>query len=203
MRLHLLAHAATEASRAARFPLDEPLDAGGRRTAGALAGRLGEPELLWCAPSVRCGETSALALPGRMPDGEAPTGPEPGAWAGRSPADLAAEDPAGLQAWITDPEARPPGGESLRALVDRIAGWMDGLPREVRSVGLAVVDPPVVRAAVAHALGAGPAGASRVDVAPLTLAVLTGHGGRWNLRSLGAAAGCAPPIRESGPEHSH
>ena len=202
MRLHLLAHAATEASRAARFPRDEALDAGGRRTAGELVGRLREPDLLWCAPSARCRETTALALPGREPDGDAPTGPDPGVWAGRSPADLAAEDPAALQAWMTDAEAGPPGGESLRALVDRVAGWMDGLPGEDRSVGMAVVDPPVVRAAVAHALGAGPAGAWRVDVAPLTLAVLTGHGGRWNLRSLGVA-GCVPPIREPGPDHSH
>ena len=85
MRLHLLAHAATEASRAARFPLDEPLDAGGRRTAGELAGRLREPDLLWCAPSARCRETTGLVLPGREPDGDAPTGPDPGAWAGRSP----------------------------------------------------------------------------------------------------------------------
>ena len=103
---------------------------------------------------------------------------------------------------MTDAEAGPPGGESLRALVDRVAGWMDALPGEERSIGLAVVDPPVVRAAVAHALGAGPAGAWRVDVAPLTLAVLTGRGGRSNLRSLGAA-GCAPPIREPGPDRPH
>lgn len=188
MRLHLLAHAATEAARAARFPTDEPLDAGGLRTATELAGRLRAPDLLWCAPSARCRETAALALPGREPDGDAPAGPDPGAWAGRSPVDLAAEDPTALQAWLTDPDAGPPGGESLRALVDRVAAWMDGLPGEERTVGLSVVDPQVVRAAVAHALGAGPAGAWRVDVAPLTLAVLTGRGGRWNLRALGPAS---------------
>jgi broad specificity phosphatase PhoE len=186
VRLHLLAHAATAAARAARFPDDEPLDAGGRRAATELAGRLGSPDVLRCAPSTRCRETVALVLPGRAPDGDAPAGPASGAWAGRSPADLAAEDPAALQAWLTDPDAAPPGGESLADLVARVAGWMDGLgSREDRSLVLAVVDPPVVRAAVAHALGAGPAGAWRVDVAPLTLAVLTGGDGRWNLRSLG------------------
>jgi broad specificity phosphatase PhoE len=189
VRLHLLAHAATEASRTARFPTDEPLDAGGRRTATELAGRLREPDLLWCASSARCRETTALMLPGREPDGDAPPGPDPGAWAGRSPVDLATEDPAGLQAWIADPEAEPPGGESLTALVARVGAWMDGLPGEERAVAVAVVDPPVVRAAISHALGAGPGGAWRVDVAPLTLAVLTGHGGRWNLRALGPAPG--------------
>jgi broad specificity phosphatase PhoE len=109
---------------------------------------------------------------------------------GRSPGELAAEDPAALQAWLTDPGAAPPAGESLAALRDRVGGWMDGLDADDdRGVALAVVDPPVVRAAVAHALGAGPAGLWRIDVAPLTLAVLTGHAGRWNLRALGPAPG--------------
>ncbi|MDD7942286.1 histidine phosphatase family protein [Actinomycetospora lutea] len=182
MRLHLLAHAATAATRAARFPDDESLDAGGRRTASEL--EVTTPEHLWCAPPARCRETAALVLPEQPIEGDAPAGPDPGAWAGRSPADLAAEDPAALQAWMTDPAATPPGGESLASLVARVGGWMDGLPGEDRTVGLAVVDPPVVRAAIAHALSAGPAVAWRVDVAPLTLAVLTGRGGRWNLRSL-------------------
>ncbi|MDD7964044.1 histidine phosphatase family protein [Actinomycetospora lemnae] len=189
MRLHLLAHAATAAAREARFPDDEPLDTGGRRAAAELAGRLPEPAHVWCAPSARCRGTAALVLPGRSVDGEAPAGPDPGAWAGRAPADLAVEDPAALQSWLTDPDAAPPGGESLAALVARVGAWMDDLPREDRTVGLAVVDPPVVRAAVAHAMGAGPAAAWRVDVAPLTLAVLTGGSGRWNLRSLGAVGG--------------
>ncbi|GLZ45487.1 phosphoglycerate mutase [Actinomycetospora sp. NBRC 106375] len=185
MRLHLLAHAGTDAARAARFPDDEPLDAGGRRTAAALAGRLPDPDRLWCAPSTRCRETLALVLPDRTADAEAPSGPASGAWAGRSPADLAAEDPAALRAWMTDPGAAPPGGESVSALLTRVAAWMDGLDAGEREVGLAVVDPPVVRAAVAHVLGAGPAGAWRVDVAPLDLCTLTGRGGRWNLRALG------------------
>ncbi|MEJ2861402.1 histidine phosphatase family protein [Actinomycetospora flava] len=182
MRLHLLAHAATAAARSARFPLDEPLDAGGRRAAAAV--ELATPEHLWCASSTRCRETASLALPERPVDGDAPAGPDPGDWAGRSPADLLADDAAALQAWMTDPDAAPPGGESLAALVARVGTWMDALPREDRTVGLAVVDPPVVRAAIAHALGAGPAAAWRVDVAPLTLAVLTGGAGRWNLRML-------------------
>lgn len=182
MRLQLLAHAATAASRAARFPRDEPLDGGGRRAASTLD--LPTPEHRWCAPTARCRETLTLALPDQPVDGDAPLGPDPGDWAGRSPADLAVDDPAGLQAWMTDPDAAPPGGESIAALVTRVGTWMDAQPRDDRAVGLAVVDPPVVRAAIAHALGAGPAAAWRVDVAPLTLAVLTGGAGRWNLRSL-------------------
>ncbi|MEJ2884955.1 histidine phosphatase family protein [Actinomycetospora aeridis] len=187
MRLHLLAHAGTIASRGARFPADEPLDTGGRRTAEAL--ELAAPDHLWCAPSTRCRETAALVLPGRGIDGEAPAGPNPGAWAGRTPADLAADNPTALQAWLSDPDAAPPGGESLATLLARVGEWMDALPRDDKGVGLAVVDPPVIRAAIAHALTGGPDAAWRVDVAPLTLAVLTGGSGRWNLRSLQAEAG--------------
>lgn len=186
MRLHLLAHAATAASRAARFPLDEPLDDDGRRAATALD--LPSPQHCWCAPTARCRATLALALPEQPVDGDAPLGPDPGDWAGRSPVDLAGEDPAALQAWMTDPDTAPPGGESIAALVARVGAWMDALPRGDRSVGLAVVDPPVIRAAVAHALGAGSAGAWRVDVAPLCRAELTGGSGRWNLRALGHRA---------------
>jgi broad specificity phosphatase PhoE len=188
VRLHLLAHAATAASRQARFPADEPLDDGGRRAASAVS--IAAPDHLWCAPARRCRETAALVLPGRTVEGDAPGGPAPGTWAGRAPGELAAEDPAALQAWMTDPHGAPPGGESLAALLDRVGGWMDGLDADDdRGVTLAVVDPPVVRAAVAHALGAGPAGLWRVDAAPLTLGVLTGRAGRWNLRALGAASG--------------
>ena len=157
MRLHLLAHAATEAFRAARFPLDEPLDAGAgaprvssRDASGSRTscGARRRPDAGRRRRS-RCRDGNPMATPRPVPP--------PGL--GRAvPVDLAAEDPATLQAWMTDPEAGPPGGESLRALVDRVTGWMDGLPGEDRSVGLAVVDPPVVRAAVAHALGAGPPG---------------------------------------------
>ncbi|GAA4792884.1 histidine phosphatase family protein [Actinomycetospora chlora] len=182
MRLHLLAHAATAAARAARFPADEPLDAGGRRAATALAGELRDPDRLLVAPSARCRETAGLALPDRTPDGDAPEGPASGDWAGRAPADL---DPAALGAWLSEPDAAPPGGESLAGLRTRVGAWMDGLEGAEATVVLAVVDPPVVRAAVAHALRAGPHGAWRVDVAPLALAVLTGRSGRWNLRSLG------------------
>jgi broad specificity phosphatase PhoE len=182
LRLHLLAHAATAAARAARFPADEPLDPGGRRAATSLAGELRDPDRLLVAPSARCLETAGLALRGRAPDGDAPGGPASGAWVGRAPAEI---DPAALGAWLTDPDAAPPGGESLASLCARVGAWMDGLEGAEATVVLAVVDPPVVRAAVAHALGAGPQGAWRVDVAPLALAVLTGRSGRWNLRSLG------------------
>ncbi|MFC7642844.1 hypothetical protein ACFQX6_19370 [Streptosporangium lutulentum] len=41
--------------------------------------------------------------------------------------------------------------------------------------------PPVIRAAVVHALGAPAAAFWRIDVAPLARVALTGRGGRWQL----------------------
>ena len=50
---------------------------------------------------------------------------------------------------------------------------------------LAVTHASVVRAAIVHALGADPYAFWRIDVAPLSLARLSGRDGRWNLVALG------------------
>ena len=209
----LLGHAATAGSRRAAFPADEPLDAGGRRTAAELAGRLRTPDTVWCGPSPACRATGVLALPdATVPVDDpaehdpVPAGPDPGAWRGRTPEDLLATEPAELAAWLTESRAAPRGGESTAAFAARVGRWMDALSvpdggadrrrGPVRRTMLAVVDPPVVRAAVAHALGAGPEALRRIDAGPLWLAELTAHGGRWNLRSLAPADDVLPgPVR--------
>lgn len=173
MRLWLLAHAATAGSRRGDFPCGESLDDGGRRSAAGVVVPTAV-ETVRCGPSPACRETAALL--GRPVDGDAPAGPDPGQWAGRGLTDV---DPAALGAWLAG--GAPPDGEAVSTCVDRVAAWMDGLGPDD---AYAVVDPPVVRAAVAHALGAGTDGTWRVDVAPLTLALLTGRSGRWNLRAL-------------------
>jgi broad specificity phosphatase PhoE len=61
-RLVLIRHATTDAVRRAAFPVDEPLDAGGRDAAEALAGRAGRGEAL-CSAALRARATAeALAL---------------------------------------------------------------------------------------------------------------------------------------------
>jgi broad specificity phosphatase PhoE len=84
--------------------------------------------------------------------------------------------------------AAPHGGESFADLIERIGAWLtQSLARE--GATLAVTHAPVVRAAIVNALGASPCGFWRVDVAPLSLARLSGHAGRWNLVALGPLGG--------------
>ncbi|GAA4871840.1 histidine phosphatase family protein [Kitasatospora terrestris] len=131
------------------------------------------------APSRRCRTTAeALGL-------DAAPAPELadldlGDWRGRTLDRLAADTPAGLAAWLADPDAAPHGGESVAALCERVSHWLAGQAATGGRV-LAVVDPAVVRAATVTALGLPPATFWRLDVRPLTLTHLTHHNHRWNL----------------------
>ncbi len=55
-----------------------------------------------------------------------------------------------------------------------------------KGVTLAVTHASVIRAAIVTAIEAEPRSFWRIDVAPLSMAKLSGHGGRWNLVGLGA-----------------
>lgn len=182
-RLLLIRHASTNAVRRAAFPVDEPLDDAGRAAARVLAGRLGRGQAL-CSPALRARETAVAAAldPAVEPAlGEC----DFGAWAGRTLAQVHAEDPQGAGAWMTDPHACPHGGETLADLLERVGEWLD---RQARSDGraIAVTHAGVVKAAVVHALGAPPTAFWQVDVAPLAVTELHAHDGRWTLTRLGA-----------------
>ncbi|MCJ1678547.1 histidine phosphatase family protein [Streptomyces sp. APSN-46.1] len=104
--------------------------------------------------------------------------PDTGAWAGRTLDEVAAEDPAAVQRWLTDPSYAPPGGESLAALTARVGAHLAGLAPGTHR---AVVERAVVRAAVVHALELPAAAFWRLDVRPGTVTALSGRAGRWNL----------------------
>ena len=182
-RLLLIRHASTDAVRRAAFPVDEPLDDGGRAAAAALAGQLGRGEAV-CSPALRARETAAAA-------GLDPT-VEPaicecdfGAWSGRSLEDVHAAEPDAVTAWMTDPDACPHGGESLTALLARVGGWMDA-QAAVDGRAIAVTHGGVVRAAVVHALDAPAPSAWRIDIAPLTVTELHARDGRWTVTRVNA-----------------
>ncbi|GLH79430.1 phosphoglycerate mutase [Bradyrhizobium sp. SSBR45G] len=181
-RLHLICAAATPATAAMAFAADEPLDARGRDSLARLVGRLPSHDIALRSPA-RCAADTAegLALDAR---------PEPalrdcdfGRWAGRSLAEVQAETPDAVAAWLQDPQAAPHGGESFVDVMTRISGWMTDLLAVDGSV-LAITHALVMRAAIAHAIGAGPETFRRIDVAPLTRARLSGVGGRWTLAAL-------------------
>ena len=90
-----------------------------------------------------------------------------GTWAGRTLAEVSEQDPDGARAWMTDPDARPHGGETLAELLERVGDWLDEQAR-LQGRAIAVTHGGVVKAAVVHALGAPPMAFWRVDVAPLT-----------------------------------
>lgn len=107
-----------------------------------------------------------------------------GSWAGCGFEAVCARDPQGISAWLHDPAATPHGGESILALMGRVAAWLAGeQPHHRRSI--VVTHAGVVRAAIVHALGAPPQSFWRIDVAPLSITRLSGTEGRWNLLSTG------------------
>jgi broad specificity phosphatase PhoE len=183
-RLDLLAHGASEATRAARFADDEALEAPAAQAFEALRGRLRPYAHLLTAPA----RETAHAL-GLDADVEpALRDCDYGRWRGLASKDVAEREPDAFAAWLGDLVAAPHGGESLATLIERVGAWLtQSLARE--GATLAVTHASVVRAAIVNAHGAGPSAFARIDVAPLSLARLRGHAGRWNLVALGPLGG--------------
>ena len=187
-RLTLVAHASTVATARAVFACDEGLEPRGA-AAAAAATRLRRVTRAVCSPALAAVETAAaLGLAATVDAGLADW--HLGAWRGRALDEVAAEHPAEVATWLADPDAVPHGGESLTALLARVAGWLAGAEGEGHTV--AVTHAAVVRAAVVVALGAPPAGFWRIDVAPLTATVLRGGPGRWTVRGTALPLDASP-----------
>jgi broad specificity phosphatase PhoE len=184
VRLTLLCHASTAAVRAAAFPLDEPIDPQGRAKAVALAADLGRIDAAWTSPALRARQTAeALGLDAAVEP--ALRDIDLGRWAGRSFDDVQASEPEAVDAWTSQVDAVPHGGESVIDLLRRVEPWLDGMRQGTARV-VAVTHPAVIRAAVTLAIEAGPGSFWRIDVAPLCRVSLWGNQSRWTLRSIGA-----------------
>ena len=178
-RLHLLSSASSSSVSSIAFPTDEPLDTRGRESLCRLSGSLPSCDIVLRSPALGAAQTAeSLALDARA---------EPllrdcdfGRWVGRSLAEVQAQAPEAVADWLENSRAAPHGGESFADVMRRVGGWMDGLLTGSSSV-LAITHPSVIRAAIAHALGAGPETFRHIDVAPLTRTKLSGGGGRWTL----------------------
>ncbi|QIY54062.1 histidine phosphatase family protein [Streptomyces sp. RPA4-5] len=185
-RVMLVSPAAGLAQREARFDGDGPLSEAGLRRVRAAAGELPPADRAFASPSVRCRSTAEELGLSALPAGEL-AGCGMGGWRGRTLAEVADAEPVAVSAWLSDPDFTGHGGESLRQLCDRIAGWLARMAEDAGRV-LAVVEPDVVRAAAVCALRVAPDAFWRLDVPPLTVTELSGRGGRWNLglgRDLG------------------
>jgi broad specificity phosphatase PhoE len=183
-RLDLLAHGATAATRAARFPDDEGLGASTIIVLEALRGGLRPYAHVLAAPARAARETAkALGFDDAIVEA-ALKDCDYGRWRGLASKEVAEREPDGFAAWLRDPTAAPHGGEPVAALIERVGNWLaQSLTRERAT--LAITHAAVVRAAIVNALGAGSSSFARIDVGPLSLATLSGHGQRWNLVALG------------------
>ncbi|WP_153538074.1 histidine phosphatase family protein [Streptomyces sp. RB17] len=179
-RVLLVSPAMSTSLRQARFDDGGSIDESGAARARSAAGALPSAGRVLTSPTVRCRETAAaLGLDG-VPVPEL-AGLDVGRWRGRTLEEVGAAEPEAVGRWLTDPDCAPHGGESVRDLCERVAGGLaDAQQLEGRTI--AVVEPEVVRAAVAGALGMPAAVFWRLDVPPLTVTELSGRAGRWNLR---------------------
>jgi broad specificity phosphatase PhoE len=186
-RLDLLAHGPSEATRAARFPDDEALEASAAQALQALRGKVRPYARAFTAPA-RAARETAVALGLHVEVEPALRDCDYGRWRGLASKDVAGSEPDAFAAWLGDPVAAPHGGESFAVLIERVGAWLtQSLARD--GATLAVTHASFVRAAIVNALGAGPSAFARIDVAPLSLARLSGREGRWNLVALGPLGG--------------
>ena len=116
-----------------------------------------------------------------------------GTWSGRALADVAAQDPSGLDAWLRDPHVAPHGGETLAVLINRVGRILDD-QRWPHGRSVAVVTPLVAKALLVHALGAAPELIFRIDIAPLGRALISRSQQTWRLTSL-------EPVKDSPRVH--
>ena len=192
LRLTLIAHGATTATRLAAFPRDEPLEDRAIRRATALRRRLGRADRILTGPALRARQTAdVLGLAAEIDDELRDC--DFGRWTGLRLVELAVAEPEGLAAWLSDPDAVVHGGESITAVVQRVAAWLDLQAAGAAERVIAVTHASVIRATVLHAIAAPASSFWRIDVAPLSRTELVAHGGRWTLRSI------TPGAEDSGP----
>lgn len=175
-------HAATSATRASAFPLDEPLDDRARSAGAALSSALPRHCEVLSSPALRCRQTAeAAGLRPRLEERLVEC--DFGRWAGTTLDEI---DPDDGRVWMLDPDAAPHGGESLRELAARVAAWLDE-QAGADGAAAAITHAGVVKAAVVHALGAPLAAFWQIDAAPLSVTELHAHDGRWTVVRLNHA----------------
>jgi broad specificity phosphatase PhoE len=176
-RLRVVAHGPTTA--ASEMVVDDQGPLLRAERIGVVVDRVGS---WWSGPEPACRQALA-GLGGAGDVLPALAGLDLGSWRGRRLTDVAAADPAGLQAWLTDPDARPHAGETLTELVGRLQGVLDGRAWPAGTSGL-VVTPLVARALTCAALGGPAALVLALDVGFAGQVLLSRSGSRWRLQEL-------------------
>ncbi|MBZ9989529.1 histidine phosphatase family protein [Mesorhizobium sp. BH1-1-5] len=184
VRLTMIASGATLAARKGRFPLDERLESQALTRASAVGPGLRRADRVWTSPALRARQTAeAFGLEGSVEPLLADQ--EFGQWGGKGFEEVQAEDPQGISAWFSDPDAAPQGGESPADVARRTAKLMERLVAE-RGHTIAVTHAGIIRAAIIHVLGAPLSSARKIDVEPLSFTDFRSDGTRWLLRAHGS-----------------
>jgi len=137
-----------------------------------------------CSPALRARQTAAAA--GLDPRTDARLAEcDFGSWAGRLISDVHGADAAGLARWMTDPDARPHGGETLTELSRRVGSWLDERAGAEPQCLIAVTHGGVIKVAVARVLRAPLRACWQIDVEPLSITELQVHdGGAWMVKRV-------------------
>ncbi len=145
-RLVLLRHGQTPLSVERRFAGrgDIPLTQEGRAQAEAAAHRLSgwEIDVVVSSPLLRTRDTAGytadlLGLPVEEDEGFVET--DFGDWEGLTFAEALERDPEHVGRWTSDPQVRPPGGESFAEVSRRVGGARDALLERHRGRRVLVV----------------------------------------------------------------
>lgn len=150
--LYLVRHGRTEANASGRLQgrIDLPIDEVGRAQAAAVTSVVSNVDRVVCSPSLRARQTAEVfGVQPEIDDRwlEMDYGDFDGVAMADVPRDMWAE-------WITNPDFRPPGGESLQEMGDRVFAACDDLLEAARTSDIVVVSHATpIKAAMAWALG--------------------------------------------------
>lgn len=175
--LYFVRHGRTEANAAGRLQgrVDFPIDEVGRAQAAAITSVVGSVDRLVCSPSLRARQTAEVF--GIEPEiDERWLEMDYGDFDGMPLTDVPRAE---WHEWITDPDFRPPNGESLREVGVRVYDACNDLLESARTLDVVIVTHATpIKAAMAWALGVdvGITWRSHVDQASVTKVIIRDRG---------------------------
>lgn len=160
---------------------NEPLDEGGLHKAARYRLSGPGPERIVTSPALAARQTADALLAGAEVNA-AIRDIDPGAWSGRTLADIHETDTQALSLWMSDPARGTPDGETMEQVAERVAGWLEDQARlDARIV--AVTHASVIRAAISLVLDVPVRAGFNIDIAPLSATSLS-FNRRWRLQEL-------------------
>ena len=179
--LYLVRHGRTEANAGGRLQgrIDLPIDDVGRAQAAAITTMVTNVDRLICSPSLRARQTAEVF--GMEPEiDDRWLEMDYGDFDGMPMADVPRDQ---WGRWISDAEYRPPNGESLREMGERVYAACESLVEAARDTDIVVVSHATpIKAAMAWALGVdvGITWRSHIDQASITKVLIGERGPTLN-----------------------